>query len=290
MLDARGGDDALLHNGGPDQLLGGDGNDLFLSNSICDGETISGGPGRDNSSWARFTESGVEANLETGAAGRPTSGPTPDCSGGTLDSLGEIEDLEGSNGDDAFYGDAGQNQLLGHLGPDTYFAGGGEDSILANSGDADPVINCGAGTDSALVDHPEYGDATPVECEAVSEADPNNFRTATQLPPPPEPTEPTKPPPPPRRDTRPPRTSLLRRPPATLLARRVPRTVSFRFGSDEAGSRFRCKLDRKPYRGCSSPLSYRVGFGAHAVRIDAIDAAGNADRTPALVKFRVVRR
>jgi Ca2+-binding RTX toxin-like protein len=292
-LSALGGDDALLHNGGPDQLLGGDGNDLFLSNSICDGETLSGGNGRDNASWARFTESGVEANLETGVVGRPTSGPAPDCSAEALDSVSSIEDLEGSNGADALYGDGGPNQLLGHLGADTYFAGGGEDSILANSGDSDPIIDCGAGSDSALVDHPEFGDATPVECETVAEGDPNDFRTVTQLlpPPPPEPetTEPAKPPPP-RRDTRPPWTSLLRRPPATLVGRRAPRTVSIRFGSDEAGSRFRCKLDRRPYRNCTSPLSYRVGFGAHAVRIDAIDAAGNADPTPALIRFRVVRR
>jgi Ca2+-binding RTX toxin-like protein len=292
-LDARGGDDALLHNGGHDQLLGGDGNDLFLSNSICDGEALSGGAGRDNASWARFTESGVEANLATGVAGRPTAGSSPDCTGGELDSLSAIEDLEGSNGADAFYGDAGPNQLLGHAGPDTYFAGAGEDSILANSGDPDPVINCGADVDSALVDHPEYGDATPVECESVSEADPNNFRTVTELPPPPPPepevTGPPKPPPPPG-DDRPPRTTLVRRPPAIVTAHRSPRTVTLRFGSDEAGSRFRCKLDRRPYRGCTSPQSYRVGFGSHAVRIAAVDATGNVDLTPALVKFRLVRR
>ena len=62
---ALGGDDALLHNGGADELLGGDGNDLFLSVSICDGDRIDGGGGRDNSSWARFKGGGVYANLGT---------------------------------------------------------------------------------------------------------------------------------------------------------------------------------------------------------------------------------
>ena len=72
VLNALGGDDALTHNGGADELLGGEGNDLFLSNSVCDGERIVGGPGRDNASWARFKESGAYANLESGLAGRPS--------------------------------------------------------------------------------------------------------------------------------------------------------------------------------------------------------------------------
>src|SRR5215218_1840357 len=136
VLNGLGGDDALLHNGGADQLYGGEGNDLFLSNSVCDGNLLSGGNGRDNASWARFDE-GVGVNLASGQAGRPGAGATPSCGGGGLDSLGEIEDLEGSDSADAFYGDAGPNQLLGHKGADVYVAGAGADSILANSGDAD---------------------------------------------------------------------------------------------------------------------------------------------------------
>src|SRR3954466_13887721 len=70
LVNALGGDDGPPHNGGADQLLGGDGNDLFLSNSVCDGEQVAGGTGRDNSSWARFGE-GVQANLASNTAGRP---------------------------------------------------------------------------------------------------------------------------------------------------------------------------------------------------------------------------
>jgi hypothetical protein len=65
------------------------------------------------------------------------------------------------------------------------------------------------------------------------------------------------------------------------------RRVVFRFASSERGSHFRCKLDRKPYRPCSSPRAYKVGLGKHTVRIVAIDAAGNVDPTPALFRFRV---
>ncbi|MGN6257532.1 MAG: calcium-binding protein [Solirubrobacterales bacterium] len=288
VLSALGGDDALTHNGGADDLLGGNGNDLFLSNSVCDGERIVGGEGRDNASWTRFGE-GVEANLATGLAGRPGSGEAPACGPEPLDSIAEVEDLEGTSFDDVLYGDGGPNQLLGHPGADVYFAGAGEDSILANSGDADKVINCGPDNDSAVIDHPQYGDPEPVECESVYEADPNNFRTITLLPPPPLP-QPPPPPPAPPKDTHPPQTKLASHPPTILFTRKKWRQVAFRFASDEAGSHFRCKLDRKPYRDCASPRLYRVQAGRHAFRVFAIDPAGNRDRTPALFKFQVRSR
>ncbi|HEY3491665.1 MAG TPA: calcium-binding protein, partial [Solirubrobacterales bacterium] len=145
VLSALGGDDALTHNGGADQLLGGEGNDLFLSDSICDGEEIVGGAGRDNSSWARL-DAGVSADLEAGVAGDPGDDGSPDCGSGELDSMAEIEDLEASSAPDVLRGDAGPNQLLGHRSPDSYFAAAGDDSILANSGDADSLIDCGDGT------------------------------------------------------------------------------------------------------------------------------------------------
>ncbi|HEX7278180.1 MAG TPA: calcium-binding protein [Solirubrobacterales bacterium] len=299
-LSALGGDDALTHNGGADELLGGNGNDLFLSNSVCDGEQIAGGPGRDNSSWARFGE-GVQANLEAGVAGRPGGGPTPVCSAGTLDSLAEIEDLEGSQFADVFYGDAGPNQLLGHPGPDVYSAGAGEDSILANSGDADPAIDCGADADRALVDFAQFGDVAPVNCESVTEAAKNSFQAGTKLPPPPleEPPPPPEPPVEEPRPPRPPKPPVDRRAPLTRITAhpravtplvKAWRRVVFRFASNEAGSRFRCKLDGNPYRGCTSPRFYGVLAGRHAFRVIAIDAAGNADRTPALFRFQVRRR
>jgi Ca2+-binding RTX toxin-like protein len=284
-LDGLGGDDAVLHNAGPDQLLGGNGNDLFLSNSVCDGNLIAGGADRDNASWARFGE-GVEVNLASGQAGRPGSGGTPSCGAGGLDSLREIEDLEGGNFADVFYGDAGPNQLLGHEGPDVYLAAAGQDSILANSGDADPVIDCGDDIDRALVDFPQYGDATPVNCEVVREAAPNSFQLLPDFPIPPPP----PPPPAPPVDRTAPKTRILQRPAVKLTTTKPRRRVVVRFGSSESGSRFRCRLDRQPYRGCVSPRAYLLRPGRHTIRIFAVDAAGNADPTPAVLHVRVRRR
>jgi Ca2+-binding RTX toxin-like protein len=188
-LTALGRDDALLNNGGADQLSGGDGNDLFLSNSICGGDRLNGDAGRDNASWAKFTASGVEVRLDSGKAGRP-GGAAPICNGGTLDSLEAFEDLEGTVLGDVFYGDVGENQLLGWEGEDVYSSGGGNDRILANSGDHDPTIECGDGDDTALIDHPPLGDVAAADCENVHEGDPNSFRIETQLPPPNPPVEP----------------------------------------------------------------------------------------------------
>ncbi|HEX6665213.1 MAG TPA: calcium-binding protein [Solirubrobacterales bacterium] len=297
-LEALGGDDALLHNGGPDDLFGGNGNDLFLSVSICDGEALDGGAGRDNGSWARLAEA-VSARLDQAVAGEPGAGGEPSCASGSLDTLASIEDLEASRSGDVLVGDSGPNQLLGHFGPDTYFALAGADTILANSGDDDPVIDCGEDIDLAVVDRkPTFADAAPVGCETVREADPNDFKAPTELPPPPpvepepepgpEPLpQPPEPPQPPGPDRRPPQTLVKARPAALLFAGNGRRRVVVRFGSDEPGSRFRCRLDRQPFRPCASPRAYTVGIGAHAVRVLAIDASGNSDSSPAVLRFRV---
>ena len=285
-LRAGGGDDAVLGSAGHDALFGGEGNDLFLSNSICEGSTIDGGPGRDNASWAKFKE-GVGANLASGLAGKPSAAETPSCTSGSLGSLQSIEDLEGSGSPDTFYGDGGPNQLLGHEGADTYRAGAGADLILANASDADAVIDCGANTDIAIVDFAKFGDPSPIECETVIEAAKDNFNL-----PPPEPPLPPEPPPPPkpRPDMKPPRTRLGAHPRKLLSTKSGHRRVVFRFASNEAGSRFSCRLDGQPFRICTSPRAYVVGPGRHVFRVIAADRAGNVDRSPAVFHFRVRRR
>ena len=54
------------------------------------------------------------------------------------------------------------------------------------------------------------------------------------------------------------------------------RRARFRFRSNEAGSSFSCKLDRRAFRPCSSPRTYRkLRPGRHTFRVRAIDRAGN---------------
>jgi hypothetical protein len=68
------------------------------------------------------------------------------------------------------------------------------------------------------------------------------------------------------------------------------RTAKFAFTSSEPGSTFQCKVDRKPWKPCTSPYKVKVKPGKHEFQVRAIDAAGNLDPTPALWKWTVRRR
>lgn len=293
-LEALYGDDALTHNGGADLLDGGEGSDLFLSVSICDGETIDGGaehvgaatPDRDNASWARLGSSGVAARIDQGRVGIPGVDGQPQCPENRFDTLKRIEDLEGSSQSDLLVGDGGNNQLLGHAGHDSYYGLAGQDSILANSGSSDLVINCGPDEDSAIIDYASVAvDPTPVECERVREGAAGEYREVEL-----EEEPPAEPAPPPPADTTPPGTRFTHHPPHVVFSARRHRRVAFRFASSEAGSSFRCQIDRKPYRPCRSPRVFGVVLGRHTVRVRAVDAAGNVDRSPAVFHFRVRQR
>jgi glucose/arabinose dehydrogenase len=86
--------------------------------------------------------------------------------------------------------------------------------------------------------------------------------------------------------TSPPATQLLNHPRKRSHARRA----RFSFFS-ETGVEFRCRLDRRPYRGCASPRAYRgLAPGAHVFRVFAIDAAGRGDPTPVVFRWKVLRR
>jgi hypothetical protein len=49
-----------------------------------------------------------------------------------------------------------------------------------------------------------------------------------------------------------------------------------------------CKLDRRPFTPCSSPVKYRVRPGKHIFEVQATNTAGTPDSTPAVKKFRVL--
>jgi hypothetical protein len=84
-----------------------------------------------------------------------------------------------------------------------------------------------------------------------------------------------------------PSTMLLKHPKALVRTRaRSPRLV-FRFGSDPANAAFLCKVDRGPYRPCSSRFVRRYGRGRHALEVKAQSPTGVTDPTPAAFRFRV---
>ena len=80
-------------------------------------------------------------------------------------------------------------------------------------------------------------------------------------------------------------TSLRGKPPK----RGTDRTPTFRFESSEPNSTFRCRIDHKRFRRCRSPFTLkRLHPGVHTFRVKAVDATGNADRTPAKYRFRIL--
>lgn len=299
--NAGAGDDAVPNNAGADDLDAGPGEDLFVSDAVCDGDSLDGGPDRDNANWANF-DRGVTIDMAAERAGEVGPEGQAQCpSADLLTVIANLEDIEGSSFADVMVGDSGPNQLLGRPGADSYFAAGGNDHILANSGDADVAIECGGGFDTALIDHPEHNDPEPVGCESVEARDPNSFRPPDTPPDPdPEPEEPAdedeepivSPPPPPvpplLLDRTPPRTWFAHRPPHRVFSPRRWRKVAFVFAANEP-ARYLCKLDNRALHRCGPVRRFWVRPGRHALRVRAVDLAGNRDRGWALHRFLVRR-
>jgi hypothetical protein len=88
------------------------------------------------------------------------------------------------------------------------------------------------------------------------------------------------------KDKTPPDTKIVKGPPKKTHKR----TAKFKFTATEAGSTFQCKMDRKPFKPCSSPKKYKkLRPGKHVFQVRAIDSSGNVDPTPAKRKFTVLR-
>ena len=90
-------------------------------------------------------------------------------------------------------------------------------------------------------------------------------------------------------DTRRPNTFFRKHPPHRIRTRHRKVRATFRFGSNESGVTFVCKVDRGLLRFCGAKLSRRFRVGKHFVLVKARDAAGNVDRTPAVFHFKVKR-
>ena len=83
VVVAAGGDDAVPNNGGTDDLDAGPGEDLFISNAVCDGDSLDGGADRDNANWANFGAA-VSIDQATQRAGLVGGGGQPSCPAGAL--------------------------------------------------------------------------------------------------------------------------------------------------------------------------------------------------------------
>jgi hypothetical protein len=90
-------------------------------------------------------------------------------------------------------------------------------------------------------------------------------------------------------DTKAPRTKIAKHPPKLIRTHRRKVRESFRFSANEADVTFVCKVDRSLLRFCARRISRSFGAGRHTLQVRARDRAGNVDRTPAVLHFRVKR-
>jgi Ca2+-binding RTX toxin-like protein len=179
-LSAFGYDDWLLNNEGKDVLEGGNGNDLLLSSTTCDEDTLNGAEegsngdegAKNNASWAKMASVGVTADLETNSSGSYWDEGThkPACSVGHTDSLYGIDDLEGSSQSDALFGNGNVNVILGHGGQDSLYGEAGEDTVLAQGDNEKDKVGGGAEKDECRIDLgvDEYSGCETVKPEPVT--------------------------------------------------------------------------------------------------------------------------
>jgi hypothetical protein len=79
-------------------------------------------------------------------------------------------------------------------------------------------------------------------------------------------------------DTTAPQTKIKSGPSGTTHSEKA----TFKFSSNESGSKFQCRLDNKSWGSCKSPRTYKnLKDGQHTFRVRAKDRAGNVDATAA---------
>src|SRR3954454_5513657 len=81
-------------------------------------------------------------------------------------------------------------------------------------------------------------------------------------------------------------------PPTTTVSggQSNPRSATFFLGASEPVSAFECDLDGAGFVTCSSPYTAdHLAYGAHTIRVRAIDVAGNVDPSPATQVFTIAR-
>jgi Ca2+-binding RTX toxin-like protein len=159
-LFGGGGSDALV--GGPpggDFIVGGREGDLLAAGHGCGGGRLTGGPGRDNASFAE-TPAHPGVLVASLARGRAFITTMRRCKPVRI--ARSAEDLEGSFDWDVLIGDSRRNTIFGQPGLDRFYGRGGADVIDARDRERDAVLNCGRGGRDAVFR--DRHDPPPLSC------------------------------------------------------------------------------------------------------------------------------
>lgn len=74
-----------------------------------------------------------------------------------------------------------------------------------------------------------------------------------------------------------------------LVTSGVKAKVKFAFAAAEAGARFKCRLDKGPFKPCISPVTYEAKPGKHTFEVETIGPGGKVSKVTSW-KFTVVRK
>jgi Ca2+-binding RTX toxin-like protein len=136
VLIGQEGADTLNGNGGDDQLK--EGTTASAVDSL-DRDTFNGGAGVDTINYRNGTV----------AVGVDLDGVADDGRPRERDNVGaDVEDIDGTSGDDHLTGDADDNQIIGDDGNDTLVGGAGFDRLIGGSG----TDTCDTGPNGGSVD------------------------------------------------------------------------------------------------------------------------------------------
>lgn len=87
-------------------------------------------------------------------------------------------------------------------------------------------------------------------------------------------------------DTTAPSTTITKHPKRKTKRRKA----RLAFTSTESGSTFECAFDLGKFSPCTSPTARRLKRGRHNFAVRAVDAAGNADPSPASFQWKIKRK
>jgi hypothetical protein len=90
-------------------------------------------------------------------------------------------------------------------------------------------------------------------------------------------------------DTTAPSASIRKHPKKVVRTKKTKARVTFKFGADEPGAAFLCRIDGSRFRECAAKLVRGFKRGKHRVQVEARDALGNVGVAVGF-SFRVERR
>jgi hypothetical protein len=125
--------------------------------------------------------------------------------------------------------------------------------------------------------------------EKVATGNPTQPDTQSGESPAPSPTPVPVPTPTPQPTAKAPDTTILKHPSKLVRTPLAWVRIVFRFGSDQRGATFLCRVDRSAFRSCPARFVRQLAAGGHVLKVKARSVSGLTDPTPVVFRFRIAR-